>query len=1402
MEEQMKKILLSTLSLALVFSLVSSSVSAKAIDRADPPEPELAEHVPGELLIRFSPGVASAQAADRMNEMGVIHQREIDGIQVHLVKLPPGLTVEQAMDRFSHLPGVEFAEPNYILHLAENHQAEIVNQWGLTRIHTEEAWAALTADQKNEILLATVDTGIDRNKSDLSSGIWTNPDETPGDGIDNDGNGYVDDTWGWDFVNKDNNPIDDQMHGSAVTSVMVAAQDGSGVVGVCPWCKAMAVKVLDSQGSGSLDVVASGIIYAAQNGARVINLSLGASVGAQTLENAVNFAWSQGAVVVAAAGNDGQSLANYPAGYANAMAVASTNSGDKHSCFSNYKAGYVSVAAPGEGIYVVDITNSTSGYNYYSGTSLSTPYVTALAGLILGQDPSLTNTQVRSIIENSAVDLGSAGVDGAFGHGRIDAFRAVTGDTSQVTPIDGLSSASDTASGYAHARKLVRDSTGKLHLIWHSDEGALYRIRYATSVDDGTSWDFQPDVFSSPYETYHPALTADDTYLYVAIPSRPGAGLPYKILFTRKPLAGGEWSSPRALLGGTYNAVRPDIYLDPTNGRLHLIASSLDNTPYLYYRSSNTQGETWNTGRQFNITGSSSYTRYASIYTNGDKIYVVAKTVSPDLLTYYYLYAARSMDGGLTWVDLSQLSWYLAFTSGEYGLSLSGVGDRVYMGYEVGSNLYFRRNNGAGWSNYTQLETGDTNNVYKWPTITQASDGQAWLMFQVNGKLYMRHYDGTTWGTREYIGPGNYANLKRGTAGDRVEWVYTICNGSPFDLAYGSRSSITNSAPQANGQNVFTNEDAPVNITLTGSDPDGNPLTYQVVTGPTHGILSGNAPNLTYTPTSNYNGLDSFTFKTNDGQVDSAPSAVVITISPVNDAPVAGDQTVSTSENMPLAISLTASDVDNDALTYNVVGGPAHGVLTGSAPNLTYTPELNYNGPDSFTFIASDGQVDSNTATITITILPVNNPPVADNQSVVTSEDTSKAITLTASDPDSDSLNYSVVSGPTHGTLSGNPPNLTYAPNPNFNGSDSFTFKSNDGQVDSNEADVTIMVTPVNDPPVANGQAVSTSEDVPVAITLTASDIDGDSLIYNVVAAPTHGTLSGTGANLSYTPGQDYSGADSFSFIVNDGQVNSAPATVTITVASNGDLIYLSATTNGTSGGLAYNDEDIVSYNTLTGKWLMYFDGSDVGITGDVDAFALMPDGSVLLSLDAAATVSGLGTVDDSDIIRFTPISTGATTAGTFTWFFDGSDVGLTTNDEDIDAIDFASDGRMVISTLGAFSVTGVSGDDKDLLAFASTSTGANTAGTWSWLFDGSDVGLTTSSEDINGVWIDPVNNQLYLTTTGAFSVTGVSGDGADIFVCTPGLLGSTTSCTFSMYWDGSAFGFAGEVADGIDLLK
>lgn len=260
--------------------------------------------------------------------------------------------------------------------------------------------------------------------------------------------------------------------------------------------------------------------------------------------------------------------------------------------------------------------------------------------------------------------------------------------------------------------------------------------------------------------------------------------------------------------------------------------------------------------------------------------------------------------------------------------------------------------------------------------------------------------------------------------------------------------------------------------------------------------------------------------------------------------------------------------------------------------------------------------------------------------------------------------------------------------------------------------------------------------------------------------------------------------------------------TPTATPIPGSDLLYVSSTTNGSAGGVSFADEDILAYDTSTGLWFMVYDGSDVSGGTDVNAFAFLNDGSILLSFDAALTLSGAGAVDDSDIVRFVPTSLGGATAGTFELYLDGSDVGLSTNGEDIDALHVLDNGDLIISTFGSFAVTGASGNDEDLIRFTPTTLGSTTSGAWSLHFDGSDVGLNeSSSEAVYGVSIDEATGDIYLTTADAFSVTGLSGDGADVFICAPGSLGDATSCTFSLYWDGSLFGYTGEVMDAVEVV-
>jgi parallel beta-helix repeat protein len=403
-------------------------------------------------------------------------------------------------------------------------------------------------------------------------------------------------------------------------------------------------------------------------------------------------------------------------------------------------------------------------------------------------------------------------------------------------------------------------------------------------------------------------------------------------------------------------------------------------------------------------------------------------------------------------------------------------------------------------------------------------------------------------------------------------------NTSEFSRAI---TVVANRSPIADDQSVEVAEDGNAPIVLTASDVEGDALTYSVVQGPAHGTLSGTAPNLTYTPDANYNGPDSFTFKANDGTANSNTATVSLNITPVSDAPTAQSQNLSVAEDTALDITLNGSDVDGDALTYTVVAQPQHGTLSGEAPNLTYTPDANYNGDDFFTFQANDGAIDSNAATINITVTPQNDAPVAQNQSITTDEDNAKSITLAAIDVDSDELSFEVVDGPAHGSLSGTGANRTYTPAVNYNGPDSFTFKTNDGTTDSNIAMVSITVTPVNDAPLAASQSVDATEDTAKDITISATDEEGGVLSYTVVRQPQHGTLSGTAPNLTYTPAANYNGNDSFTFKANDGTDDSEVTTISISVSPVNDAPTLTTVT-ALNGGV----EDTaltISYATLAG---------------------------------------------------------------------------------------------------------------------------------------------------------------------------------------------------------------------------
>jgi thermitase len=408
----------------LLVALVAAAalpVSAQEPPRQPPPAGGFAA---GRILVKFKPGVGAPSVQRTLAAQSMSVAGTVSALDVLKVSVKPGQELAEVAALRGD-PNVLYAEPDYIA-LA---QATIPNdyyypsQWGLSKIGASAAWDMTTGS--GDVIIAIVDTGIDLTHPDLScAGKLT--------------------AARWNFVAGNATPADDNGHGTHVAGIAAAcSNNGIGVAGVAWGARLMPVKVLDAYGSGYYSDVAAGIIYAVDNGARVVNLSLGGVSDDYTLASAVQYAHDHGVLVVAAAGNCAQDgyqcsyLYNpvmYPGAYPTVLAVAATDSGDNWGSFSEYQP-YVGVAAPGVSIYSTLLSGS---YGTMSGTSMATPYVSGLAALLWSFAPSFTVDQIKSIIESTADDLGTPGKDDYFGYGRINAGRALGSVGLQVSPAQTL----------------------------------------------------------------------------------------------------------------------------------------------------------------------------------------------------------------------------------------------------------------------------------------------------------------------------------------------------------------------------------------------------------------------------------------------------------------------------------------------------------------------------------------------------------------------------------------------------------------------------------------------------------------------------------------------------------------------------------------------------------------------------------------------------------------------------------------------------------------------------------------------------------------------------------------------------------------------------------------------------
>ncbi len=340
-----------------------------------------AEYVPGEILIKLKGAAEIAEINGPHNKFDSVSKKQSRKSRLHHLKLDEDVSVEEAIEFYKQDPNVEYAEPNYIIRLnAIPNDIDFNLIWRLHNtgqtggsddadIDAPEAWDLTTGS--DNIIIAVIDSGIALHHPDLQGNIWTNPGETDcSDNIDNDNNGYVDDCNGWDFLGKDNEPIDFNGHGSHVSGIIAAVgNNNEGITGIMWQAKIMPLRFFGLSGSGTVANAVSAILYANANGAHVINLSWGGSNYSQSLKDAID---ASDAVIVCAAGNigsDNDATPFYPAGYdsPNIISVAATDNNDNLAYFSNYGAETVDIGAPGVSIYstvpVFSYGNSITVFN-------------------------------------------------------------------------------------------------------------------------------------------------------------------------------------------------------------------------------------------------------------------------------------------------------------------------------------------------------------------------------------------------------------------------------------------------------------------------------------------------------------------------------------------------------------------------------------------------------------------------------------------------------------------------------------------------------------------------------------------------------------------------------------------------------------------------------------------------------------------------------------------------------------------------------------------------------------------------------------------------------------------------------------------------------------------------------
>lgn len=1259
------------------------------------------------------------------------------------------------------------------------------------------------------VRVCVIDTGIDSNHTMYTARIDT--------------------AAGFDFVNNDSDPEDGNGHGSHVAGIALGrtgflvdvGEPGNPqpLQGVAPEATLIGVKVLSDQGSGSFSDVIAGIEHCADPAlaggpADVINMSLGGGLFLGACDDdlaaqAANAAVAAGVVVVASAGNNASPNGlGTPSCASDVISVSATwdadfpnpefpnndafqfsnctdnmPRADQLTCFSNRNVG-VDVAAPGCLTFSAersDLDGVGTTVSAKCGTSMSSPHVAGLAALILETDPSLTPAQVRQVIRDSAVDLGPPGFDTGYGFGRIDvisALKLVSGCLTNADCDDGLfCNGAESCVGNACVRG-ASPCPGQ-----QCDE--------ASDLCIACNFDFECNdgVVCNGLEACSggvciPGGDACNGRMCDPVNNRCADCLSNADCDDLDPCNGdefcGEDGSCFTVLVDCNDNLMADscdlndgtsVDLDPVNGVPDecdaLVRYTVTQIPTFGGPSSrafglNNAGQVVGQADTVLASPTGAAISHAFLYDNG--VMTDLGTLGGDNSTARAINNLGVITGSADVADSpAPPPLFVAFRNRPVIWNSGTITD---LG-TLESQLMFL---GTG------LDINDSNQI-----VGENSDGfesSAAVRWNVPGSPQLI----------PNIFGGNLANAWGiNNKGDAVGWMiefFALFNRHAFFQKNGGTVQDIGSLGGTFVEAYAINDFAVVVGQSTTTLGFFKAFSWTAAGGMVDlGSLGG--------------GSSTARHVSNDGIVVGRSLHAESSPSPfhafVLDGPVMEDlnDLIPGDSGLVLVEAWKVNDVGQIAgVAINAEGNERGFLLTpcGDASNPCFGNECSVDGD------CDDGLFCNGAESCVSGNCSVGTDPCAAGETCDENTDTCIPVGGCQSDAECDDGLFcnGVETCVAESCVAGVPVNC-----------DDGVGCTDDSCNESTDT----CDNAANDANCDNGLFCDGSETCDVALDCQSGGaVDCDDGVGCTIDACNEATdtCDNTPDDGACDDGLFCNGAETCDAqsdcLAGSDPCSGAACDESTDTCESGRAIWISFKDDAAVPGVGtVADEDIVAYDVANDSWSLVFDGSDVGLAGlDIDGLAVLPDGDILLSFTAEGTIPSMtggpngDSADDSDIVRFTPTSLGANTAGSFSFYFDGSDVGLSSNSEDVDAIGLDDFGRLVISTSGGIRANGARGADEDLWTFEDTGLGASTSGSFSRLFDGSDVGLSNSGgEDVDAVSLDLVTGSIVLSHQGSFEVTGVSGADEDLNEFFPTQLGNSTSGTFSLLLDLSTIGIS-----------